>query len=134
MTRWRGSRCRSTTLPGSIEPEVAAAAAEYDASSEAQVETGDVYADDSLEAHDDSPVVQSSNAFDDVATVAPVAMISAFMAEDRDTGIQERIAATLDRLASRIRSGEISLNHSANVASETAVLASLLTALLSEAL
>lgn len=73
-------------------------------------------------------------AFDDVASVEPVAMLTALLGEEREDPARERIALVLERLAARVRSGEISLGHSANVASETAVLASVLTTLLSEAL
>ena len=72
--------------------------------------------------------------FDNLATMQPVAMLSAFM-EQRDPDLARlRIAETIERLATRIRNGEIPLGHSANVGSETAVLASLLATLLSEAL
>ncbi|MFN8574915.1 MAG: hypothetical protein U0132_22885 [Gemmatimonadaceae bacterium] len=77
---------------------------------------------------------EAISAFDDLATVEPVAMLTALLADEREDPARERIANVLERLAARVRAGEISLGHSANVASETAVLASVLTTLLSEAL
>jgi hypothetical protein len=88
------------------------------------------------DAAEGDPAYDSSTdaEFDILATIEPVALISEFMEQTESDPARTRIAETLERLASRIRSGEIPLGHSANVGSETAVLASVLTTLLSEAL
>lgn len=85
-------------------------------------------------SQEDGAAVPESDdsAFDNMATVDCAAV---FSTDTFDAGLgvgRQRVADTLERLAARVREGDIQVVLSPNVGSETAVLASVLTSLLSD--
>jgi hypothetical protein len=77
---------------------------------------------------------ESERQFDNLATTEPVALLASLTGTAEPDHVADRLAGTLERLATRIRNGEIPVGQTARVGSETAVLASVLSTLLSDSL